>query len=126
MTIQRVLVVDDSPTERQVLSDFLTQQGMAVLTAEDGEQAVARARTEQPDLILMDVVMPGMNGYQATRVLARDEVTRHIPIIICTSKDQPTDRIWGMRQGALEYLTKPVDLGALMRTIQALRSSGSS
>lgn len=126
MAIQRVLVVDDSPTERQVLSDFLTQQGMAVLTAEDGEQAVARARTEQPDLILMDVVMPGMNGYQATRVLARDEATRHIPIIMCTSKDQPTDRIWGMRQGALDYLTKPVDLGALMRTIQALQSGASS
>lgn len=126
MAIQRVLVVDDSPTERQVLSDFLTKQGMAVLTAEDGEQAVACARTEQPDLILMDVVMPGMNGYQATRVLARDEATRHIPIIMCTSKDQPTDRIWGMRQGALDYLTKPVDLGALMRTIQALQSGASS
>ncbi|HMM73478.1 MAG TPA: response regulator [Rhodocyclaceae bacterium] len=126
MAIQRGLVVDDSPTERQVLSDFLTKQGMAVLTAEDGEQAVACARTEQPDLILMDVVMPGMNGYQATRVLARDEATRHIPIIMCTSKDQPTDRIWGMRQGALDYLTKPVDLGALMRTIQALQSGASS
>jgi len=91
-----------------------------VLTAENGEQAIARSRSDHPDLILMDVVMPGMNGYQATRTISRDDETRDIPIIMCTSKGQETDKIWGMRQGALDYLVKPVDHDELLARIRAM------
>ncbi len=120
MSIKRVLVVDDSPTERHVLQNFLTQHGFEVLMAENGEQAIVRAKTDRPDLILMDVVMPSVNGYQATRTITRDDDTRNIPVIMCTSKDLPTDRIWGMRQGALEYMIKPVDLDELLSRIRKL------
>ncbi|HMX16808.1 MAG TPA: response regulator, partial [Rhodocyclaceae bacterium] len=109
MPIQKILVVDDSPTERHVLTDLLAKNGYQVLAADSGEQGIALAKQEHPDLILMDVVMPGMNGYQATRTLTRDEATRDIPIIMCTSKNQETDKIWGMRQGAHDYLVKPLD-----------------
>ncbi|HCX34605.1 MAG TPA: two-component system response regulator [Rhodocyclaceae bacterium] len=120
MPVRKILVVDDSPTELQVLGDLLAKNGYQVITAVSGEQAIERARGERPDLILMDVVMPGINGYQATRTLTRDEKTRDIPVIMCTSRDQPTDRIWGMRQGALDYLTKPIDHGVLLHKIGEL------
>ncbi len=120
MPIKKIMVVDDSATERLVLTDLLTRHGYVVVTADCGEQAIALSRQELPDLILMDVVMPGMNGYQATRTIAREEVTRHIPIIMCTSKDQETDKIWGMRQGAQDYLVKPIDPQALVAKIAAL------
>jgi twitching motility two-component system response regulator PilH len=103
-----------------VLHEFLSRHGYLVITAENGEQGVAKAKHELPDLILMDVVMPGINGYQATRTLTREETTRHIPVIMCTSKNQETDRIWGMRQGAQDYLVKPVDHNALLAKIAAL------
>jgi twitching motility two-component system response regulator PilH len=117
MSVKTILVVDDSPTERHVLTELLTQNGYQVLTAESGDAGVDKARKELPDLILMDVVMPGMNGYQATRMLTRDETTRHIPVIVCTSKGQETDRIWGLRQGAIDYLIKPVDTKELLAKI---------
>jgi len=120
MPVKTILVVEDSPTERHVIGTFLVRQGYKVLTAENGEQAVTQARKHKPDLILMDVVMPGVNGYQATRELARDEATSDIPIILCTSKDQETDRIWGMRQGAYAYLAKPFDHTTLLEKIQTL------
>ncbi len=120
MPVKKILVVDDSPTERHVLHEFLSRHGYLVITAENGEQGVAKAKHELPDLILMDVVMPGINGYQATRTLTREETTRHIPVIMCTSKNQETDRIWGMRQGAQDYLVKPVDHNALLAKIAAL------
>ena len=120
MSVKKVLVVDDSPTERYMLSDLLTRQGYEVLTADDGEKAIAAAKLELPDLILMDVVMPGINGYQATRQLMRDAVTRHIPVIMCTSKNQETDKLWGLRQGACDYLVKPLDQAALLTRIAAL------
>ncbi len=120
MPIKKILVVDDSPTERLALSEALISKGYQIITAESGEEAIAKSRSELPDLILMDVVMPGMNGYQATRTISRDEVTRNIPIIMCTSKGQETDRIWGMRQGAYDYLVKPVDHAELVKRIQAL------
>ncbi|MCS6786806.1 MAG: response regulator [Thiobacillaceae bacterium] len=115
-----VLVVDDSPTERHYLSDILRQQGYAVLSAASGEEAIAVAKTQRPDLILMDVVMPGLNGFQATRMLSRDTDTQNIPVIMCTSKGQETDRIWGLRQGAVEYLVKPIDPAELVAKIKAL------
>ncbi len=120
MAIKRIMVVDDSPTERHVLNDFLTRKGFEVIIAENGEQAIEKAKAEKPDLILMDVVMPGTNGYQATRTITRDDSTRDIPVIMCTSKDLPTDRIWGMRQGALDYMVKPVNLEELLGRITQL------
>ncbi|MBC7205512.1 MAG: response regulator [Methyloversatilis sp.] len=120
MAIKRIMVVDDSPTERHVLNDFLTRKGFEVIIAENGEQAIEKAKVEKPDLILMDVVMPGINGYQATRTITRDDSTRDIPVIMCTSKDLPTDRIWGMRQGALDYMVKPVNLEELLGRITQL------
>ena len=88
--------------------------------AESGEVAVAKAKQEKPDLVLMDVVMPGLNGFQATRALTKDEETKHIPVIMCTSKGQETDKVWGMRQGARDYITKPVDQDELFKKISAL------
>ena len=120
MPVKKIMVVDDSPTERLVLTDLLTRNGYVVVAADSGEQAIVMAKQELPDLILMDDVMPGMNGYQATRTITREEATRHIPIIMCTSKNLETDRVWGMRQGARDYVTKPVDPGELLAKIKAL------
>lgn len=120
MPVRKILIVDDSPTERQVLMDFLAKHGYHIITAGSGEEAIIRAKSDVPDLILMDVIMPGINGFQATRTLTRDEATRNIPVIMCTSKNQETDRIWGMRQGALDYLVKPIDHAALLAKISAL------
>ncbi len=120
MPINKILVVDDTPTERHVLVDLLTRNGYQVLTAESGEEGIEKARSEQPDLVLMDVVMPGLNGYQATRTLTRDDATKHIPIIVCTSKGQETDKIWGLRQGAQDYMVKPINHEELLAKIAAL------
>ncbi len=120
MPINKILVVDDSPTERHVLVDLLTRNGYQVLTAESGEEGIEKARSEQPDLVLMDVVMPGLNGYQATRTLTRDDATKHIPIIVCTSKGQETDKIWGLRQGAQDYMLNPNNHEELLAKIAAL------
>ncbi len=116
----QVLIVDDSPTEIHVLSTILEKLGHSVTTASNGEDGIAKAKAEKPDLILMDVVMPGMNGFQATRQLTKDDDTAGIPIIIVTTKDQETDRVWGLRQGAKDYLTKPVEEGVLVEKISSL------
>ncbi|TFW10451.1 response regulator [Oxalobacteraceae bacterium OM1] len=118
--IQKVLVVDDSPTERYFLTDILIKNGFSVSTAENGEEALLKVKADKPQLILMDVVMPGQNGFQITRAIARDPETENIPIIICTSKGQETDRIWGLRQGARDYIVKPVDPQELLSKIAAL------
>jgi twitching motility two-component system response regulator PilH len=120
MPVKKILVVDDSPTERYVLNELLAAQGYEVVLAESGDDGIARAKETLPDLILMDVVMPGTNGFQATRALSRDDSTKGIPVILCTTKDQETDRIWGMRQGAQDYITKPVDQPALLKKIAAI------
>jgi len=120
MGIKRILVVDDSATERHVLRDMLTKAGYDVLSSENGEDAIAKARLLKPDLILMDVVMPGLNGFQATRAISRDPVTKSIPVIMCTSKSQETDKIWGLRQGAKDYVVKPVDRDVLLAKIASL------
>lgn len=119
MSIKLILIVDDSPTERYFLSDLLGKNGYEVIVAENGEQAIEKAKNN-PDLILMDVVMPGINGFQATRAISLNEETRHIPIIICTTKNQATDRVWGIRQGAKDYITKPVDGVNLLAKIKSL------
>ena len=113
----RVLIIDDSPTETYKLTTMLEKNGHVVLTAENGEAGVAMAVKERPDLVLMDVVMPGLNGFQATRQLSKLPETAHIPVIIVTTKDQQTDRVWGMRQGAKAYLTKLINPDVLLATM---------
>jgi twitching motility two-component system response regulator PilH len=120
MAIKKIMVVDDSPTERAFLENLLKKRGYEVLVVDSGEVAIERSKSELPDLILMDVVMPGLNGFQATRAITREEKTKHIPVIICTTKDQETDKIWGLRQGAKDYVTKPVNEGELLEKIKAL------
>jgi twitching motility two-component system response regulator PilH len=120
MPIHSVLVVDDSPTDRQYLSDILAKNGYKVSTAESAEEAIAKVKQLKPDLVLMDVVMPGQNGFQATRELSKNDVTKHIPVIICTTKGQETDRVWGMRQGARDYIVKPISQVDLLAKISAL------
>src|SRR3989338_648253 len=120
MPIQKILLVDDSKTELHVLSELLTKSGYAVRTAENGEEAMRRLQEEKPDLILMDVVMPGQNGFQLTRAITRDPQFANVPVIMCTSKNQETDRVWGMRQGASDYVVKPVNPAELQAKIDAL------
>ncbi|MEM7612881.1 MAG: response regulator [Pseudomonadota bacterium] len=114
-----ILIIDDSPTELHVVQSMLDKHGYRTSTADSGESGIAAALAQRPDLILMDVVMPGMNGFQATRKLTRNDNTASIPVIVVTSKDQETDRIWAMRQGACDYVVKPVNEGALIGKIEA-------
>ena len=116
----RILIVDDSPSQLIGLKRIVEKMGHQVITAEDGSAGVEVAKREIPDLILMDVVMPNLNGFQATRTIAKDAKTAHIPIILVTTKDQETDKVWGMRQGAKAYITKPVNEGELMQMINKL------
>lgn len=115
-----ILVVDDSPTEAQTVTKILENAGFAVKWANSAAKGIEMAQELMPDLILMDVVMPGMNGFQATRKIARDAQTQNIPVIMLTTKDQETDKIWGIRQGAKEYLVKPANEAELLEKINAL------
>ena len=119
MAIQNILLVDDSKTELHFLSELLTKRGFKVRTAENGEEAMRRLEEGKPDLILMDVVMPGQNGFQLTRAITRDPRFVDVPVIMCTSKNQETDKVWGMRQGARDYVVKPVDGDELIAKIRA-------
>ena len=120
MTIKSVLIVEDSKTELMFLTDLLVKNGFTVKTAENAEDVFHRLSEIKPELILMDVIMPGQNGFQLTRAITRDPLYADIPIILCTSKNQETDRVWGMRQGARDYITKPVDAAELLAKIKAL------
>ena len=118
-----ILIIDDSPTELHLFQKMLQKGGFDTLVADSGEEGLRKARSSRPDCILMDVVMPGMNGFQATRKLTQDTDTADIPVIIITNKDQETDKIWGMRQGAVEYLVKPVDAKQLVAKINAVMAA---
>lgn len=120
MAIKSILLVEDSPTDRQYLSELLVKNGYKVTTAENAEEALSKVKQINPDLVLMDVVLPGQNGYQATRALSKDEATKHIPVIMCTTKGQETDKLWGMRQGARDYIVKPASQEDLIAKIKAL------
>ncbi len=122
MPIKKILVVDDSPTDRYFYTELLTRRGYRVVAAEGGDQARVLATSEKPDLIIMDVVMPGQNGFQVTRAFSRDPATAHIPVIICSSKDAETDKYWGIKQGAREYLVKPVAPDVLLATIARIEA----
>ncbi len=119
MAIKKILLVDDSKTELHHLSELLRRRGFEVRTAENGEEAMRRLADDKPDLIMMDVVMPGQNGFQLTRAITRDPRFADVPVIMCTSKGLETDKVWGMRQGARDYVVKPVDADELMAKIHA-------
>jgi twitching motility two-component system response regulator PilH len=116
----RILIVDDSPSQLLGIQRIVEKLGHESLTAEDGAAGVEVAKRELPDMVLMDVVMPNLNGFQATRTLSRDANTRHIPVILVTTKDQDTDRMWGLRQGAKAYLTKPFSEDELAELIERI------
>ena len=119
MAIQKILVVDDSRTVLYHLSELLGKRGYAVRTALNGDEAMRRLSEDKPDLILMDVVMPGRNGFQLTRSITRDPRFAGVPVIMCTSKNQETDKVWGLRQGARDYIVKPVNGEELLAKIKA-------
>lgn len=120
MQAGKVLVVDDSPTDLHLITSYLSNNGYTTVAASSGEEALRKASVDKPDLILMDIVMPGMNGYQATRALRRNPDTASIPVMIISSKGQDSDRIWGMRQGARDYLVKPITEKNLIQKIKEL------
>jgi len=113
----RILIIDDSPTEVYKLTTILEANGYSVEVAETGEEGLSMAKLSPPDLILMDVVMPGLNGFQATRQLSRAPETTNVPVVIVSTKDQATDKVWGMRQGARAYLVKPISESQLLNAI---------
>ncbi|MCY7354124.1 MAG: twitching motility response regulator PilH [Lysobacter sp.] len=120
----RILIVDDSPSQLMGIRRIVEKLGHEALTAENGAAGVEAAKRELPDLILMDVVMPNLNGFQATRAVTRDPTTKHIPVVLVTTKDQDTDRMWGMRQGAKAYITKPFSESELLEIIQSTLLGG--
>ena len=122
MAGKKILIVDDSATERYFFMETLSKQGYQCITPQNGDEALEMSKSEQPDVILMDVVMPGIDGYKATRTISHDEATKHIPVIICTSKNQESDRVWGMRQGAKDFLVKPVKAKDLIEKVAATTS----
>jgi len=120
MAIKNVLVIDDSATDTHLLSEMLKKNGYTVSTAASGEEGIVKAKREKPDAILMDIVMPGMSGFEATRAISKDPDTKSIPVIICSTKGQETDKAWGLRQGAKDYLVKPVVEKLLIEKLKAL------
>ena len=114
---KKILIVDDSPTERHLLKEMVNQLGFTIFQATNGEEGIKMAHECQPNLILMDVVMPGLNGFQATREISKNDQLKNIPVIICTTKNAETDRLLGRRQGAAAYLVKPIKKDDLLTTI---------
>ena len=115
----KILIVDDSATDKKELKKILEKNRHVVAITDNGEDGVKMSKSEKPDLILMDVVMQGLNGFQATRQITKNPDTGHIPVILISSKNQETDRQWGMRQGARDYLVKPIDEIELIKTINS-------
>lgn len=120
MQIKNILIVDDSKAEQIYLSEMLASEGYRLQVASSAEEAQKLIESSRPDLILMDVVMPGQSGFQYTRTLSKDPLYSSIPIMLCTSKDQPTDKMWGLRQGAKDFIVKPVQKADLLSKIQAI------
>jgi len=123
--VATILIIDDSPTDVRVFTTLLERAGHQVVAVSTAEEGIERVRADMPDLVIMDVIMPGMNGFQATRTLTRDPKTQSVPIVMITTKSMETDRVWGMRQGARAFITKPVNEKDLLACINDLLSSGS-
>ena len=117
---KKIMIVDDSPTDLAFIGGIVNKSGYEVILVSSGDAAIRRAKLEQPNLIVMDLMMPGINGFEATRMLSREETTKHIPIIICTKRNQESDRIWGLRQGARDFVNKPISKSDLLEKIRAL------
>ena len=122
----RILIIEDSPTDTAVFTAMLQRNGHEVIAAGSAEDGIKMAREQRPQLVLMDVILPGMNGFQATRALSRDEATAHIPVVIVSTKGMETDRVWGMRQGAKDYVVKPPAEADLIARIAKLISEGNA
>jgi twitching motility two-component system response regulator PilH len=122
--VANILIIDDSPTDVRVFTTLLERAGHQVAAVSTAEEGIERVRAALPDLVIMDVIMPGMNGFQATRTLTRDPKTQHVPVVMITTKSMETDRVWGMRQGARAFITKPVNEKELLACINDLLSSG--
>lgn len=120
MAVKNIMVVDDSATDMHLLTEILKKNGYLVTTASSGEEAIAKCKKEKPDAVLMDIVMPGMSGFEATRSIARNPETASIPVIICSTKGQETDKAWGLRQGARDYMVKPINEKTLIDKLKAL------
>jgi twitching motility two-component system response regulator PilH len=120
MAIKNVLVVDDSATDMHFLTEMLKKNGYLVSTATSGEEAIVKCKKDKPDAVLMDIVMPGMSGFEATRSISRDPETASIPVIVCSTKGQETDKAWGLRQGAKDYMVKPINEKMLIDKLKAL------
>lgn len=116
----KILVVDDSPSEMMRFKEILSKHGYEVISASNGIEGCEMAAKHLPNVVLMDIVMPEMNGFQATRKITRDKETAHIPVIIVSTKNQETDRVWGKRQGAKEYLTKPIEEEELIKVLKSV------
>ena len=115
-----ILIIDDSPTDVRVFTTLLERAGHQVVAVSTAEEGIERVRADMPDLVIMDVIMPGMNGFQATRILTRDPATAGVPIVMITTKSMETDRVWGLRQGARAFITKPVNEKELLASISGL------
>ena len=120
-----ILIIDDSPTDVRVFTTLLERAGHQVQAVHSAEEGIERVRAQLPDAVIMDVIMPGMNGFQATRMLTRDPATASVPVIIITTKSMETDRVWGLRQGAKAFITKPVNEKELLGCIDNLLPSAS-
>jgi len=118
--VATILIIDDSPTDVRVFTTLLERAGHTVAAVSTAEDGIERVRAELPDLVIMDVIMPGMNGFQATRILTRDPATSSVPIVMITTKSMETDRVWGLRQGARAFITKPVNEKELLASISSL------
>jgi len=118
--VANILIIDDSPTDVRVFTTLLERAGHTVGSVNNAEEGIERVRSELPALVIMDVIMPGMNGFQATRTLSRDPVTKDVPIVMITTKSMETDRVWGLRQGARAFITKPVNEKELLACINDL------
>jgi twitching motility two-component system response regulator PilH len=121
--VANILIIDDSPTDVRVFTTLLERAGHQVASVHAAEEGIERVRSARPDLVIMDVIMPGMNGFQATRTLSRDPATAAVPIVMITTKSMETDRVWGLRQGARAFITKPVNEKELLGCINELLSS---
>lgn len=120
MSIKKVLIVDDVTTELKKLEEIVSQAGYTVITAANGRDAVDKARSMNPDAVLLDVIMPDMNGFQVCRAIKADSTTRNIPVVIVSSKGEKTDRVWGQEQGAIGYITKPYTPDQIVTQLRAL------